>query len=212
MLLHLDRLLPSTLTPLSRRSELWEQQIEFAPGERVYVQAPSGTGKTTLIHLLYGLRTDTAGTISWGGKTLKSMNPEDLSRLRSAPVSVVFQDLRLFPDLTAWENLTVKHALGSDVRVDELEQWVSRLGLTHRRNALASTLSYGERQRIAILRALIQPFQWLLLDEPFSHLDLANAGKAATLIEEVCTRRNAGMLYADLDANTHFNYSRVLHL
>lgn len=210
--LHLENLLPHPLAPLTRPSDVWQQSLRFAAGERVFVQAPSGTGKTTLIHLLYGLRRDASGSVRWDGKDLWPQGVEALAALRSGPVSVVFQDLRLFPELTAWENLQVKADLGTDISEREMEGWLQRLGLDHRRNALAKTLSYGERQRVAILRALVQPARWLLLDEPFSHLDAANTAAAVSLIGSVCNRRGTAFLYADLDANAHFTYTRRLKL
>jgi putative ABC transport system ATP-binding protein len=72
--------------------------------------------------------------------------------------------------------------------------------------------SYGEQQRIAIIRALIQPFEWLLMDEPFSHLDENNTAKAAALIADECSQRNAGFIITDLDDDENFNYSKKLNL
>jgi len=71
----------------------------------------------------------------------------------------------------------------------------------------ARTLSYGERQRIAIIRALVQPFQWLLMDEPFSHLDEENTRRAAALIAETCKTQQAGFVLTDLDDDQHFDYN-----
>lgn len=178
----------------------------------MFVQAPSGTGKSTLIHLLYGLRNDYDGAASWDGKNISTMDAEATSALRAGDISIIFQDLRLFPELTLRENLDIKRALTNTVSGDEMQTWIERLGLAHRRDALASTLSYGERQRTAIIRALLQPFKWLLMDEPFSHLDEENTARAAALIGEVVDRLEAGFLYADLDDNAHFPYTQKLRL
>ncbi len=211
--LHLRNVMPHPLRGSSRPSAVWSvPDLAIPAGERVFVQAPSGTGKTTLIHLLYGLRTDYDGAVRWGAADPRALSPDDLADLRREPLSMVFQDLRLFPDFTARENLEVKRALTSSVEGAVVDGWMERLGLAHRRDARAATLSYGERQRVAILRALLQPFSWLLMDEPFSHLDEANTAKAAALIEEVVEQRHAGFLYADLDSNTHFQYTRTLLL
>jgi len=212
MTLHLQHLLPHPLAGTERASAVWRQSVDFAPGARVFIQAPSGTGKTSLLHILYGLRSDYDGAVKWNNADLRRVDGEALAALRGRPVSVIFQDLRLFPSLTLWENLEIKRALTQTVSAAEVDDWVARLGLAHRRNALASTLSYGERQRTAILRALLQPFTWLLMDEPFSHLDEANTAKAAELIDEVVTRNGAGFLYADLDDNAHFSYTQKLRL
>jgi len=87
-----------------------------------------------------------------------------------------------------------------------------RLGVTHILEQRAGLCSYGEQQRIAVIRSLVQPFDWLLMDEPFSHLDHENIEKAAALITEECSKRNAGFLLTDLEEDNHFNYTRKLNL
>lgn len=193
-------------------SGIWQQNVDLYKGDKVFIQAPSGTGKTTLIHVLYGLRTDFEGLVYWDAYKLPGMNVEDISKLRAMYVSVIFQDLRLFPELTTWENLELKRHLTGTASVEEVETWLARLGMKEKRDSLASTLSYGEQQRVAIIRSLLQPFEWLLMDEPFSHLDHANIEKAAALISEVVQQNGAGMIMADLDDNEYFPYTRKICL
>jgi len=195
-----------------RSSGIWQQQVVLDRGEKIFIQAPSGTGKTTLVHMLYGLRHDYDGQVSWDRAEVRSMDREALADLRSRKLAVIFQDLRLFPDMTAWENLEIKRTLTDTVSEAEALQWLERLGLKDRKDKPAHTLSYGERQRVAIIRALLQPFEWLLMDEPFSHLDKANIGIAADLIAEVVHRNHAGFLLADLDENHYFQYDKTLML
>jgi ABC-type lipoprotein export system ATPase subunit len=196
----------------ARQSGVWQQQILFAPGAAVFIQAPSGTGKTTLMHVLYGLRRDYEGQVHWGNNELKKLDAAALAKLRAGAVSIIFQDLRLFPELTTWENLSVKRLLTNTVSEAELLGWLERLGIKDKKDALAKTLSYGEQQRVAIIRALLQPFQWLLMDEPFSHLDKANTEKAAALILEIVQRNKASFILVDLDENDHFPYSQKISL
>ncbi len=193
-------------------SGIWKQNLDFYKGEQVFLQAPSGTGKTTLIHILYGIRTDFEGIVYWDTFKLPGSNAESLSKLRAMYVSVIFQDMRLFPELTTWENLEIKRRLTDTASEDEVESWLARLGLKDKKHSLARTLSYGEQQRVAIIRSLLQPFEWLLMDEPFSHLDHANISKAAELISEVVAQNGAGMIMADLDENEHFPYTRKICL
>jgi ABC-type sugar transport system ATPase subunit len=82
------------------------------------------------------------------------------------------------------------------------------LGVNHILQQKAATCSYGEQQRIAIIRALMQSFKWLIMDEPFSHLDKENTTKAAALIAGECKKRKAGFILTDLDDDSHFNYSK----
>ena len=88
----------------------------------------------------------------------------------------------------------------------------TRLGLKSKLGKLCNTCSYGEQQRIAIIRALQQPFDFLLLDEPFSHLDEANRMKAMELIEEEAAARNASIILSDLKEITYFKSERVLNV
>ncbi len=212
MQLSLHNLLPNPLRDKlqGRTSGIWQQNIAWQQGEYIFIQAPSGTGKTTLIHYLYGIRKDYEGSIKWGGKIVDA--PNDLSILRTGDASVIFQDMRLFPDLTTWENLELKRSLTHTVTEQEVINWMDSLGIADKKNALGKTLSYGEQQRVAIIRGLLQPFKWLLMDEPFSHLDIANTAKAATLIGEVVARNKAGFILADLDDNDHFPYTQKILL
>jgi ABC-type lipoprotein export system ATPase subunit len=196
----------------ARASDIWQRELRFVPGERTFIQAPSGTGKTTLIHILYGLRNDYEGRVQWNGALLSAQGPEAVAALRQNSLSVIFQDMRLFPALSAWENLEIKRTLTDTVSQEQVRQWLAHLGIADRAERPASTLSYGEQQRVAIIRALVQPFSWLLMDEPFSHLDAANTQRAAELIAGVVEEREASFLIADLDDNSYFNYDKKLLL
>ncbi len=194
------------------QSGIWKTSQVINKPEYVFVQAPSGTGKTTLVHILYGLRKDYEGDAKWGSNALKTIDTETLAALRTNNISVIFQDMRLFPELTAWENLEIKRKLTNTVTEQQVAEWLDRLGLKDKKDSMGNTLSYGEQQRVAIIRSLLQPFEWLLMDEPFSHLDHANINKAIALISDVVKSRNAGMILADLDDNNFFPYTQKIIL
>ncbi len=196
-----------------RGSDIWNRAIGFDTPEWVKIKAPSGTGKTTLIHILYKLRSDYEGSVFWFGKDLRTIDNNTLAGMRQQQVSIIFQDLRLFPNLTARENIELNRVLQEPVcESSAIDAMAERLGVSHVLHQRAALCSYGEQQRIAIIRALVQPFNWLLMDEPFSHLDQDNIAKAAALIAEECSRRGAGFLLTDLDEDTHFAYTRFLSL
>lgn len=214
MRLSLEQVVPIPLRDKinAYNSWVWNQKVTFNEGEHIFIQAPSGTGKTTLVHMLYGLRRDYTGMIHWSAYKMSDIDREQLSQIRASYISVIFQDMRLFPELTAYENLEIKRSLTNVVQEHEAIKMLERLGLKDKLNARASTLSYGEQQRVAIVRALLQPFSWLLMDEPFSHLDNANRDKAIDLISEVVKMNSAGMILADLDENEYFPYTRKIWL
>ena len=198
---------------LQRHSDIWNKPLHFAQGEYIKIKAPSGTGKTTLVHIIYKLRKDFNGTVLWNNKNLSSVNQDELALLRQQNISIIFQDLRLFPDLTARENIELNRVLQQPFyESNVIDIMADQLGITSILDQKAALCSYGEQQRIAIIRSLMQPFDWLLMDEPFSHLDNNNIDKAATLIETECTKRNAGFMLTDLEDDEHFKYTRVLNL
>lgn len=194
------------------RSQVWNQQVAFEEAANIHIIAPSGSGKTSLIHFLYGLRNDFTGEIKYDGVSIKNFDKEKKATLRQQTISIVFQDLRLFPDQTVYENIVIKRLLSPFHAADQITAMASRLGIQNKLQQLCGTCSYGEQQRIAIIRALQQPFQYLLLDEPFSNLDEANRQKAMELIQEEATARKAAIILADLKKIDYFKAERILHL
>ena len=193
-------------------SEIWDKNITFSKGEHLHIVAPSGSGKTSLIHFLYGLRKDYEGTISYEKEDIKNFSLEKFSIFRQKNLSIVFQDLRLFNDQTVKENIELKRQLNPYHPPLKIDEMAKRLGIANKLNRLAKTCSYGEQQRIAIIRSLMQPFDFLLLDEPFSNLDEVNRSKAFELIKEECKQRNASMIFADLKELEFFKGERILKL
>jgi len=215
MQLQIQQVVPIPLKPnlLNRQSDIWLKGITFLPGTRVKIKAASGTGKTTFIHFLYHLRNDYEGNIFWGDTDLQNFTPALLAQHRQQKISIVFQDLRLFPNLTAWENIELKRVMQQPLYPEStIKEMAEQLGITKILYQRAGICSYGEQQRIAIIRALMQPFEWLLMDEPFSHLDQENTRKAAALITEECNKRNAGFILTDLDDDNYFTYHQNLVL
>lgn len=198
---------------MQRPSGVWNTSATFGQGEFIKIKAPSGTGKTTLVHILYKLRSDYGGEVLLDGQEARTINDDNLALLRQNKLSIIFQDLRLFPNLTARENIELKRVLQKPYcEAALIDEMAAALGVTHILNQRAGLCSYGEQQRIAIIRALVQPFNWLIMDEPFSHLDNANIAKAAALIQQECNKRGAGFILTDLDDDSHFAYTRLLLL
>ncbi len=194
------------------RSQIWNGSVIFKEGEKIEIVAPSGSGKTSLIHFLYGLRKDYNGTIAYDANSIMAFDAEHFAIYRQQHISIVFQDLRLFAEQTVLQNLEIKRQLNPYHTESKIAAMAKRLGIENKLTKLCKTCSYGEQQRIAIIRALQQPFNFLLLDEPFSHLDEANRKKAMELMEEEAALRKATIVLADLKAIEYFNADRTLHL
>jgi ABC-type lipoprotein export system ATPase subunit len=193
-------------------SEIWNRQLLFSNEERIHIIASSGRGKTSLIHFLYGLRKDYSGTILYNNENINGFDTESFSSWRKEHISIVFQDLRLFPEQTVLQNLEIKRLLSPYHTKSRIEVMAKRLGIESKLNKLAKTCSYGEQQRISIIRSLQQPFDFLLLDEPFSHLDEANRKIAMDLMEEECALRKAAIILADLKQIEYFKANKIIHL
>ncbi len=179
-------------------SQVWGKNITITKGEHLHIVAPSGKGKTSLIHFIYGLRKDYTGCILYDDTNIKKLSTESFSSFRQKKISIIFQDLRLFEDQTVKENLEIKRMLNPYHQPEVIIEMAKKLGIETKLNQQVKTCSYGEQQRIAIIRSLMQPFDFLLLDEPYSHLDEGNRKKAMELIYEECEKRGAAMIFADL--------------
>jgi ABC-type lipoprotein export system ATPase subunit len=215
MRLQLQNIIPVPLKDklLQRNSDVWNKPLQFESTDFIKIKAPSGTGKTTLVHIIYKLRKDFEGVVLWNNKNLSAIKQEELAILRQQNISIIFQDLRLFPNITARENIELNRVLQQPFyESNVIEEMAGQLGITSILDQKAAMCSYGEQQRIAIIRSLVQPFDWLIMDEPFSHLDKNNIDKATALIEAECKKRNAGFILTDLEDDEHFNYTQVLNL
>ncbi|MCH2021246.1 MAG: ATP-binding cassette domain-containing protein [Saprospiraceae bacterium] len=207
---YLDNLIPIPLYDQVEFSQIWGTNYTFSSKKKYFVEAASGKGKTTLQHILYGLRKDYSGKVQISINEAKS-NLTDLTflqwaQIRQSELAVVFQDLRLFVRLTANENLLLKNNLTNYKSKKEIFEMAKALGVDSLMEKKCGEMSYGQRQRIAIIRSLCQPFKFLIMDEPFSHLDTLNVKKCCNLINEECKKQNAGFLIASLEEKYFFDY------
>ncbi len=213
MVIQLEKVVPVFLEKEKvERSHIWQQSLSFQKGERIQIIAPSGSGKTSFIHFLYGMRKDYSGKILFSGKDIAQFSMVDFAQYRTRQLSVIFQDLRLFPDQTVLQNIEVKRILQPYHNKERIIEMAASLGIEKKLNNAAKTCSYGEQQRIAIIRALQQPFDFLLMDEPFSHLDENNRTIAMALIDKACEERKAGVVLADLKRIEQFSADKIVHL
>ncbi|MDR1172051.1 MAG: ATP-binding cassette domain-containing protein [Bacteroidales bacterium] len=187
-------------------SEIWRRDACFRKGERHLVSATSGAGKSSLLGYLFGERSDYTGDIRYDDREIGSLTATEWSSIRQCRISFVFQGLRLFTDLTAFENIDLKNRLSHHKTGEEILYLLNLTGLADKRDEKVARLSFGQQQRIAIIRALCQPFDFLLMDEPFSHLDDANVEIISRLVEQELSSKQAGLILCSLGAEYPFTY------
>lgn len=213
MQINLQQVIPGYIDEQQiKNSEVWGKNITIKKGEHLHIVAPSGSGKTSLMHFIYGLRKDYTGNIFYDDTNIKKLSTESFSSFRQNKISIIFQDLRLFDNETARQNIEIKRMLDPYHKPAMIDEMARKLSIESKLNQQAKICSYGEQQRIAIIRGLMQPFDFLLLDEPYSHLDEVNRKKAMELIYEECEKRNAAMVFADLKPLDFFKNEKVLML
>ena len=185
--------IPENLIP---DSEVWESDLTIESGQKCLIAAHSGRGKSTLLHILYGLRKDFSGDALIDGGSICNQSAYEWETVRKKRISLLFQDLKLFPQLSARENVElIPEANPSAPPIDEM---LDKVGMEEFSEQSVETLSFGQRQRIALLRALRKPFELLLLDEPFSHLDENNTRSACELIDQTIGLNQASLLISSL--------------
>ena len=164
--------------------------ISVYPGEFVAIQGPSGCGKSTLLHLLGGLDTPTAGTIRFAGVDLATLTDNERTRLRLRSIGIVLPIVELVPTLTTWENVAISLLLDGRAMADgraRATELLDSVKLSHRTHTVASRLSTGEAQRVAVARALYNDPKCVLADEPTSFLDSVRSDEIVDLLRTLAS-------------------------
>ena len=194
-------------------SGIWEtDSVVFEQGKRYLVEAPSGKGKTSLLSVIYGIRTDYQGGVFMDSTDISGFSGKQWSTIRKEKLSYIFQGLELFDELTALDNILLKNVITGHKTREEIVGMARRLGIVDFLHRKAGILSFGQQQRVAIIRALCQPFQFLLADECFSHMDRTNSMTAFDLICEECESRGAGLILTSLNAMEEADIDMRLNL
>ncbi len=175
-------------------SDVWRSDLTFRRGGRYRVEAASGGGKSSLCAYIFGARTDYEGSLYFNDTDAATLPMKRWQEIRRRHIAYLPQELSLFPELTAMENIELKNGLTGHVERGRIEEWLHELGIDSRKDYPVGRMSIGQQQRVGIIRALCQPFDFILLDEPVSHLDADNNRKASHIIEEESSRQGAGII------------------
>ena len=193
-------------------SEIWNKNVNINSGNNYLIKSESGKGKSTLISYCYGLRKDFVGEIFINNNELKKITIDEWSTYRKNKLSIIPQNLLLFSEMSSLENLMIKNNLNDHKSKSEVLEMLEQLNMLKYKDQKASTLSLGQQQRLVIIRALLQPFELLLMDEPFSHIDDYNINKSIQLILKECNANKSGFILTSLGDDYGIKNMEVLEL
>jgi ABC-type lipoprotein export system ATPase subunit len=195
-------------------SDVWQQVLNFHRGKSYLIEAASGRGKSSFCTFLCGLRSDYQGEIALldaQGHAIGKTKDEGCI-LRRQSLAMMFQDHRLFPELTAVENVMLKSLLTNFYTEEQVRQMLIKLGLQNRLDTPCARLSLGQQQRVAFVRTLAQPADFFLLDEPISHLDMANAEIMSAMLKERQQKDGAGVIVTSIGNRLPYEYDNIIKL
>ena len=195
-------------------TDVWGKELTFTRGVTYLIEAASGRGKSSLCSFIYGLRSDYAGSIEFidnEGKAL-STTQKDLCGMRRTMLAMMFQEHRIFPELTAVENVLMKNQLTDYFTEKEIRERLTMLGLEQRLDTPCGKLSLGQQQRVAFVRLLAQPADFVILDEPVSHLDAGNARIMGTMLRQRQLADGMGVSVTSIGQRLPYEYDKILKL
>lgn len=193
-------------------SDIWLQDVAFKKGKTYLVEAASGTGKSSLCSFIYGYRKDYQGKITFDEEDTRDYSIDKWVDVRKRTLSILFQELRIFPELTSLENIHLKNGITNFKTEKEILSYFDMLGIGDKLNQKMQFLSFGQQQRVAFIRTLCQPFDFAFLDEPISHLDDVNAAIMGKMITEEAQRQGAGIICTSIGKHIELPYDTIFKL
>ncbi len=187
--------------------------LHIQKGETVGLVGPSGSGKSSLLSVIAGLESPTAGDVKIAGRSIINLSEDELAILRGRHIGIVFQSFHLIPTMTALENVTVPLELNGQKEAsrragEELET----VGLGHRLAHYPGQLSGGEQQRVAIARAVVGGVPIVLADEPTGNLDTENGAHIIDLLFSLQAERDTTLLMVTHDMKIAQRCDRIITL
>lgn len=211
MLLELDNVKKSFIEPDGQTLPILDiPRFQIARGEQMVLVGRSGCGKTTLLHVIAGIRRADAGTIRLEGTDLSRLSEAGRDRVRAAKIGYVFQTFNLFPGFSALENvlLGMTFARGRRDR-QRAEALLDRVGLSARASHKPGALSVGEQQRVAVARAMANRPVLILADEPTANVDRGHQDQIVELLRETCREEQIALLLVTHSTDVAARFERV---
>ncbi|MCM1372287.1 MAG: ATP-binding cassette domain-containing protein [Bacteroides sp.] len=209
----LRNVIPDVFSHMPRPdSDVWRRDLSFCKGVTYLISANSGMGKSSLCHYLTGYRSDYSGTLLFDDTDCKRLNDDKWTEIRKTHISYLFQELRLFPELTALQNVVLKNSLTNHLSISQIEEMFEHMGLADKMHTVCGKMSFGQQQRVAAIRALAQPFDFLLLDEPISHLDNRSAEAMTSMIMKEVRKQEAALIITSIGRHPNIHYATTYKL
>jgi putative ABC transport system ATP-binding protein len=192
-------------------------ELSIAAGERVTCIGPSGAGKTTLLHLAAGILCPSAGQVESCGVELTSLRESARRDFRIANVGLVFQEFELLDYLSVLDNILLPYRINRSLRLDwsvraRGQQLATELGLAELLSRRPCQLSHGERQRVAVCRALVTNPQLVLADEPTANLDTDNASRVVDALDQYAHQQGATLVVVTPDRDVAARLDRTIDI
>ncbi|MED9995524.1 MAG: ABC transporter ATP-binding protein [Paludibacteraceae bacterium] len=189
--------------------------LHIAKGEFVSIIGASGAGKTTLLQIIGSLDKADQGTVVVNGITLNGLSDKELAHFRNKHIGFVFQFHQLLPEFTALENVCIPAYIAGTKKAEaqaRAKEWLSKLGLAERMHHKPNQLSGGEKQRVAVARALINQPSLILADEPSGSLDSTNKKELHSLLRKLCNEYGLTILVVTHDNELASTSDRVIEM
>lgn len=192
-------------------------ELSIQPGEKVALIGPSGTGKTTLLHLLAGILVPTSGAIEIVGLDIAGLPTEDRQDFRVVKMGLIFQEFGLLEYLTVLENICLPYRISPVLEMDagvpeRACKMAETIGLKEKVHRFPKHLSQGERQRIEVCRAMITQPAMILGDEPTGNLDPGNRDHVAKMLFDYSARSGAPLLVVTHDYELVEQFDRSIDI
>ena len=203
--------------PGSKSALLNVAELRVSPGEKIMLRGPSGSGKSTLLNLIGGILTPDSGSVKVCGENLTTLADAARRIFRINRLGFIFQDFALLDYLDVAENILLPYRINPALKLSpetraRLLRLAEALGIADKLRAYPDKLSFGERQRAAIARALIADPQLLIADEPTANLDRANAVITIELILKSAALNKAAVVVVSHDETLKPFFDRVIEM
>ena len=190
-------------------------QLQIEKGNKIAIIGPSGFGKTTFLNLLAGILQPDSGEISFDGLSLNGLSDKQLRNFRITNIGFVFQDFRLIPYLNILDNILLPYRINESLKlskeaVNSACELTEKLGVANKLKKYPDKLSQGERQRVAICRALITKPRVILADEPTGNLDPDNKKRIMKILFEYVDERGSTLISVTHDHLMLEGFNRIV--